>query len=114
MFVITFDPCVTMVVSPQKRVWDSVKPFLGDNGSHRKENYTLLENGKLIEDHREISEVFNDHYIDVIQNITGKKQEGLRSDSLSNRNQTEREEILNSILEKYSGHPSILNIKQKN
>ena len=60
----------------------------------------------------EISEIFNDHYINVIENITGKKQDGLHSDSLSNRNQTEREEILNSILEKYSGHPSILNIKQ--
>ena len=57
-------------------------------------------------------QIFNDHYINVIENITGKKQEGLHSDSLSNRNQTEREEILNSILEKYSGHPSILNIKQ--
>ena len=97
---------------PTKRFWESVKPFLSDKSSHGNENHTLLENGKLIEDHREISEIFNDHYIKVIENITGKKQEGLHSDSLSDRNQTEREEILNGILEKYSGHPSILNIKQ--
>ena len=71
---------------PKKRFWESVKPFLNDKGSHGNENYTLLENGKLIEDPREISEIFNDHYINEIENITGKKQEGLHSDSLSNRN----------------------------
>ena len=71
-----------------------------------------MENGTLIEDHREISEIINDHYINVIENITGKKQEGLYSESSRNRNQTEREEIRNSMLEKYSGHPSILNMKQ--
>ena len=97
---------------PTKRLWESVKLFLSDKGSHGNENYTLLENGKLIEDYREISEIFNDHYINVTENITGKNQEGLHSDRISNRNQTEREEILNSILGKYSGHPSILNIKQ--
>ena len=38
---------------PTKRFWDSVKPFLSDKGSHGNENYTLLENGNFIEDHRE-------------------------------------------------------------
>ena len=56
-----------------KMFWDSVKPFLSDKGFHGNENYTLLENSKLIEDHREISEIFNDHYINVIENIISKK-----------------------------------------
>ena len=54
---------------PTKRFWESVKPFLSDKGSNGNENYTLLENGKLIEDHREISEIFNDHYINVTEKI---------------------------------------------
>ena len=97
---------------PTKQFWDFVKPFLNDKGSHGNENYTLLEKGRLIKDHRQISEIFNDHYINTIENITGEKQEELHSDSLRNKNQTEKEEILSGILEKYSGHPSILNIKQ--
>ena len=71
-----------------------------------------MEKGRLIKDHRQISEIFNDHYINIIENITGEKQEELHSDSLKNKNQMEKEEILSGILEKYSGHPSILNIKQ--
>ena len=86
--------------------------FFSEKRSHGNENYTLLENGKLIEDHREISEIFNNHYVNVIKNITSKKQERSHSDCLSNRNETERKGIFNSILEKYSGQPSILNITQ--
>ena len=59
---------------PTKMFWDSVKLILSDKGFHGNENYTLLENGKLIEDYREISEIFNDHYINVIENITGKNK----------------------------------------
>ena len=61
---------------PHKKFWDAVQPFLNDKGSHGNENYTLLENGKLIRDNRNISEIFNDHYINIIENITGGKQEG--------------------------------------
>ena len=47
-----------------------------------------------------VSEIFNDHYINIIENITGEKQEELHSDSLRNKNQTGKEEILSGILEK--------------
>ena len=39
-----------------KMFLEPVKPFISE-GSHGNENYTLLENGRLIEDHREISEI---------------------------------------------------------
>ena len=42
---------------PHKKFWDAVQPFLNDKGSHGNENYTLLENGKLIRDNRNISEI---------------------------------------------------------
>ena len=34
-----------------------------------------MENGQLVRDDKEISEIFNDHYINIIENTTGKKQE---------------------------------------
>ena len=76
---------------PHKKFWDAVQPFLNDKGSHGNENYTLLENGKLIWDNRNISEIFNDHYINIIENITGERQEGSHFANLNNKEQTERE-----------------------
>ena len=37
---------------PNKKFWDSVKPFLNDKGSHYNEDYVLLENGEPIRDNR--------------------------------------------------------------
>ena len=96
---------------PHKKFWDAVLPFLNDKGSHGNENYTLLENRKPIRDNRNISEIFNDHYINIIENITGGKQEGSHFADLNNKEQIERERILEDILQKCSQHPSLLNIK---
>ena len=57
-----------------------------------------------------MSEIFNDNYIDIVESITGKRQEGSRCISLNNQEQVE-EEILHNILEKYNQHLSIINIK---
>ena len=87
---------------PVRQWWYShkiVKPFLSDKGSHGNENCTLLENGKLIEDQGKFQRFFNDHYINVMENITGRKQEGFHSGSLSNRNQTKH--ILLRLIEQW-------------
>ena len=96
---------------PHKKFWDAVQPFLNDKGSHGNEKYKLLENGELIRDNRNISDIFNDHYINIIENITGEKQEGSHFANLNNKEQAERERILEDILKKYSQHLSILNMK---
>ena len=96
---------------PNKKFWDSVKPFLSDKDSHGNENYSLLENGQITKEEKEISEISNDHYINIIENITGEKQEGSHSRGINNKSPGEKEEILDTILEKYSCHPSIVNIK---
>ena len=43
------------------------------------ENFTLLKDSEIIREGYNISEVFNDHYVNIIENITGKKQEELKS-----------------------------------
>ena len=85
--------------------------FSSDKGSHGNENYSLLENGQITKDENEISEIFNDHYINIIENTIGEKQEGSHSGGINNKDPGEKEEILDTILEKYSCHPSIVNIK---
>ena len=84
---------------PNKKFWDSVKPFPSDKGSYGNENYSLLDNDQITKDEKEISEIFNDHYINIIENITGKNQEWSHSGGINNKNLGEEEEILDTILE---------------
>ena len=94
--------------APTKKFWDSVKPFLNDKGSHGNENYSLIEDGKLIKDERRVSEIFkderrvseifNDHYMNIVEDLTGEKQEGSHTGSLKDKIQNERHEILMTIL----------------
>ena len=70
-----------------------------------------MENGQLVRDDKKISESFNDHYINIIENITGKKQQERHSVGINTRCQLEKEEMLNEILERYSCHPSFVKIK---
>ena len=58
--------------APTKKFWDSVTPFLNDKGSHGNENYSLIEDGKLITVEGRVSEIFNDHYINIVENLTGE------------------------------------------
>ena len=52
---------------PNKKFLDSVKPSLSDKGSYGHEHYSLSESGQITKDEREISEIFNDHYIKIDQ-----------------------------------------------
>ena len=97
--------------APTKRFWDSVTPFLNDKGSHGNENYSLIEDGKLITDEGQVSEIFNDHYINIVENLTGEKQEGSHTSSLNDKSQNEKEEILDNIIGKYRNHPRIVKIR---
>ena len=97
--------------APTKKFWDSVKLVLNDNCSHGNENYSLIEDGNLIRDKGRVSEIFNDHYINIIENLTGEKQKGSHTGNLNDKSQNEREKILDNIIGKYINHPSIVNIK---
>ena len=74
-------------------------------------NIHLFEDGKLIGDEGRVSEIFNDHYIHIIENLTGEKQEGSHTGNLNDKSQNERDDILDNIIGKYRNHPSIVNIK---
>ena len=60
---------------PDRKFWDTVKPFLNDKGSYGSENITLLEDGEIIREGYITSKIFKNHYVGIIENIAGKKQE---------------------------------------
>ena len=91
--------------TPTKKFWDSVKPFLNDKGSHGNENYSLIEDGNLIREEGRVSEIFNGHYINIIENLIGEKQERSHTGNLHDKSQNEKEEILDNIIGKYRNLP---------
>ena len=56
-----------------KTFWKTVRPFLSNKGTHDNHDIILDENGELIKDNREISEILNDFYINIVEQTTGMK-----------------------------------------
>ena len=89
--------------------WKTVRPFLSNKGTHDNHDIILDENGELIKDNREVSEILNNFYINIVEQTTGMKPS---QDSFSKTDSVD--EQLDIIIEKYKAHPSILKIKDNN
>ena len=83
-----------------KEFWSSINPFISDKGFKTNEDYMLEENNIIIRDDKEIANIFNDFFVNIIERSTGKKVD------TSSKN----ESIENLILI-YKDHPSIKSIK---
>ena len=71
----------------------------------------LRDDEKMITDEKKLVQLFNDHYINIVERSCGFKPEKVEFDiGSSNKN-----EVLSSILDKYRNHRSIVKIlKNKN
>ena len=56
-----------------KLFWKTIRPFLISNGTHDNHDIILEENGDLIKDKENISDILNDFYINIVEKTTGKK-----------------------------------------
>ena len=83
-----------------KEFWSTVKPFISDKGFHTNEDYMLEVNDTIIKDDKEIANIFNDLFVNIIERSTGKKID------TSSKN-----ESIENIIIKYKDHPSIKSIK---
>ena len=72
-----------------------------------------MEDGEIIGEGYNISEVFSDHYVNVKENITGEKQEESQVTNINDMSRHKKEGTLDSILETYSSHPSVVSIKMR-
>ena len=83
-----------------KEFWSSINPFISDKGFKTNEDYMLEENNTIIRDNKEIANIFNDFFVNIIERSTGKKVD------TSSKN-----ESIENIILKYKDHPSIKSIK---
>ena len=87
----------------KKRFWETVNPFLSENGSHGQEDFLLEENGELVKDQKQIADIFCDYYTNIVNHATGNPpvQIPFRQNS----------DVIEDILSHYENHESIINIR---
>ena len=90
-----------------KQFWRNVKPLLSDNISESSK-ITLVNNNRIVSDDREICDVFNEFFVNVVPNLNIPKFTG--SDNL---HEHVTGDSVQSILYKYRSHPSIIKIKER-
>ena len=55
-----------------KLFWKTIRPFLSNKGTHDNHEISLEENGGLIMDKENISDILSDFYINIAEKTTGK------------------------------------------
>ena len=92
-----------------KKFWSAVKPFLTDKSTKRSQEIILNSDDKIVKDSREVTEILNNYFTDIIEITTGKKPRILpcTQDGIVNDN------ILDEIIFRFKDHPSVKHNKSK-
>ena len=81
--------------------------FLTNKGNFSNDYITIEKDGELINNEKELVELFDESYVNIVEISSGKK---LASTGNSD-NRSSNEINLEQILKSYSSHPSILRVK---
>ena len=87
-----------------KQFWDLVKPFLRNKSSLSSDSITIKDKDRFINDEKELVEIFNNYYVDIVEKMSGKPVEN------SFKNCDDNFETVLKIIKKYEKHQSILEI----
>ena len=90
-----------------KKFWSAVKPFLSDKGTKKSNDIVLNDDGKILIDSKELSEVLNTYFADIVK-ITTCEEPRMTS---CNRDGVATDEIIEEIISRFKDHPSIKIIK---
>ena len=88
--------------------WNLVKPFLSNKGGLARNDISLIKNDTIVTEDRELAEIFNDHYGNIVERSSGIKPCNVADAAATDDDR----QIIGLILEKYKNHPSILAIIQ--
>ena len=95
--------------SGNRSFWKAIKPYLPNNGKVSNDNFILYENSELISDEKDVAEVLNDFYINIVEQTTGETHVSFSAKSESNSGSDD----IQIITDRYENHPSILRIKEQ-
>ena len=95
------------VFKDNKKFWKKIKPLLSGKNSF-KNNITIIDDGKVISDKKEVAEILNIYFIEAVENLEIEK--------FNDENEIPKSENvddgIDKIIKKYETHPSILMIKE--
>ena len=94
-------------IMTNKKFWSTVKPFLTNKGCISNDFISIEKDGELISNEKELVEIFNENYINIVEKSSGKKPSSI-GDCL---NASEDVSTVKEIIARYSNHPSIQKIK---
>ena len=95
----------TKNVTDNKRFWKNVKPFLSDKGLG-KSDITLIEGNRIISDDLDVANTLNSFFDNVVSSL------GIGEPMESTTVLSSLTDSIDGIIQKYSNHPSIININQ--
>ena len=97
-----------------KDFWKLVKPALSDKNCDFGSTIILNEDGILVSSEKELVEIFNSHYVKIVENTTGTPPSSIETGWDENHNKESLKPIIAKILEKFKNHPSIKSIEEHN
>ena len=93
-----------------KKFWKVVKPFITNKSGLTNNDICIIDKNNIITKEEDLTNLFNEHYINIVEKSTGVKPI-----SLFEYKEVNDIEVLSSIITKYKNHPSIIEIiKNKN
>ena len=87
-----------------KSFWKFIKPFL----KNKSYDIMLIQNGEIITEEKDLVEIFNKHYINIVEKSSGIKPVNVAMI----HNISDNDTAINIIIEAYKHHPSVTKIKE--
>ena len=91
-------------IMENKSFWNTVKPFITNKSTLSNNTIMLKKDDSVVTKEKEIVEIFNNHYINIVEKSTGLKPNVLEEENGLHQ--------IHDIIKKYQEHPSIVEIKK--
>ena len=96
-------------IMTNKEFWKLMKPALTNKGVISSDTIILEENGDLISDESKLAEIFNNHYINIVETTMGTPPNSLGNPL----DPTSDSSTVREIIAKFQNNPSIIKIREK-
>ena len=95
------------VKGKSKTFYDLIKPYLTNKGALCSNDITLFEDNNFISNDKEVADIFNDYYINIVEYTSGKVPSNVLN-SLATISEVDI--IIDKIVHTYKDHPSVKRI----
>ena len=89
------------VIENNNTFWKSIKPLFSGK-CKSKTNITLVENGQMLAEKREVADILNNYFSEAVQRLEIKKFNSKDEQEVQTEN---TDVVIENILEKYKTHP---------